>query len=209
MFIKYLILKFVFFIIEKTSSWKYHGIDVFNDSCKSNSPVVVCVWHGFFIFPMNFLKNNYIETKIVSSTHPDSMILGRVLTDYGFTLIKGSSTRGAKNVIKEMMLSLKNSASVIAITNDGPKGPPRIAKGGAVNLAKKFNANILFITGRSNRYKKWKTWDSFIMPRPFSKNDIYINKIECPGNKTSEELGKYISNKMNEIQNKIDDKNND
>ena len=47
------------------------------------------------------------------------------------------------------------------------------------------------------------------MPRPFSKNDIYINKIECPGNKTSEELGKYISNKMNEIQNKIDDKNND
>ena len=209
MFIKYIILKFVFFIIEKTCYWKYHGLEIFKSLCKSDKPVVVCVWHGFFIFPMNFLKNNHIETKVVSSTHPDSMILARVLTDYGFTLIKGSSTRGAKNVIKDMMLSLKDPNSVIAITNDGPKGPPRIAKGGAISLAKKFNASILFITGKSSNYVKLKTWDSFIMPKLFSKNDIYVNKIDCPDNKSSEQLGEYVSNKMNEIQDKIDGKNND
>ena len=209
MFIKYIILKFVFFMIEKTSSWKYHNLDLFKKLCQSDRPIVICVWHGCFIFPMNFLKNHYIETKLVSSTHPDSMVLAKVLKGYGFSLIKGSSTRGAKNVIKEMMANLKNQDSIIAITNDGPKGPARVAKGGAIALAQKFNARLVFITGKSNNYFKLKTWDSFIMPKLFSKNDIYINEIICPKDKNSEELGIYISNKMNEIQNKIDSYAND
>lgn len=209
MFIKYIILKFVFFMIEKTSSWKYHKVDLFKNLCQSDRPIVICVWHGCFIFPMNFLKNHHIETKIVSSTHPDSMVLASILKDYGFSLIKGSSTRGAKNVIKEMMVSLKNQDSIIAITNDGPKGPARVAKGGAIALAQKFNARLVFITGKSDNYFKLKTWDSFIMPKLFSKNDIYISELVCPKNKTSDELGAHISNEMNEIQNKIDSDDND
>ena len=206
MTIKYLILKFIFFIIEKTCSWKYHNIELFDKLHKSDKPIIICIWHGFFIFPMFFLKKHYIQTKVVSSTHADSMILARVLIDYGFSLIKGSSTRGSKNVIKEMMRFLKKHNSIIAITNDGPKGPPRIAKGGAVALAKKMNAHIVFITGKSNNYRKLKTWDSFILPKLFSKNDVYINQIELINSQNSIDLGKDISIKMNKIQNLIDQK---
>ena len=209
MLIKYAILKFVFFIIQITSSWKYHGLENFRRLIGSNQPVLICVWHGFFIFPMNFLKNYYKETKIVSSTHPDSMVLARVLNDYGFSLIKGSSTRGSKNVIKEMMRGLKDSNSIIAITNDGPKGPARVAKGGAISLAKKFNAKLVFISGRSSNYIKLKTWDSFIMPKPFSKNEVYINEISYPNDEIADDIGKYISDKMNEIQKNIDSKSYD
>ena len=209
MLIKYAILKFVFFIIQITSSWKYHGVENFKRLIGSNQPVLICVWHGFFIFPMNFLKNYYKETKIVSSTHPDSMVLAKVLNDYGFSLIKGSSTRGSKNVIKEMMRGLKDSNSIIAITNDGPKGPARVAKGGAISLAKKFNAKLVFISGRSSNYIKLKTWDSFIMPKPFSKNEVYINEINYPNDEIADDIGKYISDKMNEIQKNIDSKSYD
>ncbi len=209
MLIKYAILKFVFFIIQITSSWKYHGVENFRKLIGSNQPVLICVWHGFFIFPMNFLKNYYKETKIVSSTHPDSMVLAKVLNDYGFSLIKGSSTRGSKNVIKEMMRDLKDSNSIIAITNDGPKGPARVAKGGAISLAKKFNAKLVFISGRSSNYIKLKTWDSFIMPKPFSKNEVYINEINYPNDEIADDIGKYISDKMNEIQKNIDSKSYD
>ena len=197
MTIKYLILKFIFFIVEKTCSWKYHNVELFDKLHKSDKPIIICIWHGFFVFPMFFLKKHYIQTKVVSSTHTDSMILARVLNDYGFNLIKGSSTRGAKNVIKEMMTFLNKNNSIIAITNDGPKGPPRIAKGGAVALAKKMNAHIVFITGKSSNYRKLKTWDSFILPKLFSKNDVYINQIDWPHSNAPEELGKDISNKMN------------
>ena len=209
MLIKYIILKFVFFIIEKTSVWKYHGLDIFKKIHKSDQPILICIWHGFFIFPMNFLKNNYIETKVVSSTHPDSMVLAKVLNDYGFRLIKGSSTRGANNVIKEMIKNLKNENSIVAITNDGPKGPARIAKDGAISLARKFNARLIFITGKSSNYIKLKTWDSFIMPKLFSKNDVYIKEIYYPKDKSSHKVGEYISNQMNQIQNEIDTNLND
>ena len=67
------------------------GIFIFDKLYKSDKPIIICIWHGFFIFPMFFLKKHYIQTKIVSSTHADSMILARVLNDYGFNLIKGFS----------------------------------------------------------------------------------------------------------------------
>jgi|TARA_B100002052_G_C15748999_1_gene536859 hypothetical protein len=206
MLIKYVILKFIFFIIQISTSWKYHGVERFNKLVDSNRPVLVCVWHGFFIFPMVFLKNYYKQTKIVSSTHPDSMVLAKVLNDYGFNLIKGSSTRGAKNVIKEMMKSLRDTSSIIAITNDGPKGPARIAKGGAVSLAKKLNAKLVFISGKSDSCFRLKTWDRFVMPKPFSNNHVYINEINYPSDSNHEDIGKYISDKMNEIQDDIDAK---
>ena len=57
MLIKYIILKFIFFIIQISTSWKYHGVERFNKLVVSNQPVLVCVWHGYFIFPMIFLKN--------------------------------------------------------------------------------------------------------------------------------------------------------
>ena len=56
MLIKYIILKFIFFIIQISTSWKYHGVERFNKLVVSNQPVLVCVWHGYFIFPMIFLK---------------------------------------------------------------------------------------------------------------------------------------------------------
>ena len=206
MIIKYLILKFIFFTLEKTCSWKYHGVELFEKLHKSDRPIIICIWHGFFIFPMFFLKKYYIQTNVVSSTHVDSMILARVLKGYGFNLIKGSSTRGAKNVIKEMMVFLKKQNSIIAITNDGPKGPPQVAKGGAIALAKKHNANIVFITGKSSNYRRLRTWDSFVLPKLFSKNDIYINQLNLYDNKNVEELGKDVTIKMNEIQTLIDKK---
>ena len=37
---------------------------------------------------------------------------------------------------------INNTKSIIAITNDGPKGPARIAKSGSFSLALKHNVNI-------------------------------------------------------------------
>ena len=164
--LKSLILGFMFFVINKTCKWVFHNEDILKSAYDSNSPVLICVWHGLFVFPLIYLKQNYIETKVISSTHKDSMVLARILKYYGFNLIKGSSSHGAINVIKEMLTLFKNPNSMIAITNDGPKGPSRVAKPGAINLAYKLNAKIIFISGRSSNFWRLKTWDNFIFPKP-------------------------------------------
>ena len=47
------------------------------------------------------------------------------------------------------------------------------------------------------------------MPKPFSKNEVYINEISYPNDEIADDIGKYISDKMNEIQKNIDSKSYD
>ena len=86
--IKSFFLWSVFFIVNKTCKWKFHGETTLNDAYKSDSPVLICLWHGLFIFPLIYLKKYYLNTKIISSTHKDSLVLAKILEYYGFTLIK-------------------------------------------------------------------------------------------------------------------------
>jgi lysophospholipid acyltransferase (LPLAT)-like uncharacterized protein len=204
---KSFLLWLLFYIVDKTCFWRYSNIDILKRAVESKRPTLICMWHGQFIFPMLYLKKYFPHTTVISSTHKDSMILGNVLKKYKFNLIKGSSTRGANNVLKCMIRAYKNSQTLIAITNDGPKGPARIAKEGSVALAYKMNANILFMTGRSSRFWSLKTWDSFILPKPFSHNCVYIEKISIPERLDKNEIGTFITNTMNKKENDID-KNN-
>jgi len=205
--LKSLILWFLFFIVDKTCFWKYYNIDVLKRAMKSKSPTLICMWHGQFIFGMIYLKRFFPNTIVISSTHRDSMVLANVLKKYKFNLIKGSSTRGAKNVLKKMIIEYQKPDTLIAITNDGPKGPPRIAKKGSVVLAHKMNANILFMTGRASCFWKLKTWDGFVLPKPFSKNSVYIEKINVPNSIDQKEIGSFITTVMNQKEDDID-KNN-
>ena len=205
--IKAVILRLLFFVVEKTCFWKHHNKHVLEAAQQSGSPTLICMWHGHFIFPMIYLKNNLSDISVISSTHRDSMVLASVLQKYKFNLIKGSSTRGAKNVLKNMIKKYKKSESVIAITNDGPKGPARIAKAGALQLAHKMGANILFMTGRSSRFWKLKTWDRFVLPKPFATNHVYFAKIDIPKEIDKNLIGEFITSWMNKLENDID-KNN-
>ena len=82
-------------------------------------------------------------------------------------LIKGSSTRGWDNVIKKMLRLFKSNHSIIAITNDGPKGPPKKAKLGSYKIALKANAQIIAISCNSTSYWEAKSWDRLRLPKPF------------------------------------------
>ena len=68
---------------------------------KSNEPIMLCVWHGRLIYPSWYIRF-HTKLHIVSSRHPDSEILGRILKKWGYDLIKGSTNKGGMRVIKEM-----------------------------------------------------------------------------------------------------------
>ena len=171
--IKSFILWFLFLIVDKTCRWRYEGQDNLNKLIESDSPILLCMWHGNFIFPMIYFKRFLPQIQVVSSTHNDSNILANVLKKYGFYLIKGSSSRGAKNVLKEMISAYKKSDSIIAITNDGPKGPPKSAKLGSYKIAVKSGAQIIAISCISTKFWKARSWDGLRIPKPFGT--IYID----------------------------------
>ena len=72
----------------------------------------------------------------------DGEAIFQVLRYFGFQAARGSSTRGGIGALKQMMRLLQEQQSV-AITPDGPQGPPYRVQSGIILLAKK-NTNTHF-----------------------------------------------------------------
>ena len=197
-----IILNFVF----KTSKFNVHGEQYLKDSIASDCPTMVCVWHSRFLYSVYFLQDNNYDIWALSSTHKDSEILAKALTRWKVNLIRGSSTRGWKNAIIEMKKKLEDSNTIIAITNDGPKGPPKIAKPGSVKLAIKQNANMITMTATASKFFELKSWDKLRIPKPFGTIDLHISAPLPLDEDKINEVGdvEYLSNFMNEFEQKVD-----
>ena len=171
---------------------------------KSGEPIMLCVWHGRLLYPSWYIRF-HAKIHIVSSRHPDSEILGRILKYWGYDLIKGSTKKGGIKVIKEMS-KIFDKGGMIAITNDGPKGPPKIAKSGSMGLAIKKNVNIITVTGSASKYWELNSWDKSLLPKPFGKIQLIVSQplkiIDKP--KTSKEEIEILTSFINTYQDEAD-----
>ena len=199
-------------VVFRTGRWKVKGEENFKKALSSNKPILLCVWHGRFAFPAYWLAKNKIHAYAIASRHGDAGIIARIFKRWGFSLIRGSSSRGNEDkgggkVINKMIeIFNKPETNIIAVTNDGPKGPPQVAKPGSLAIALKKDVQILTITGTASSYKSFNSWDKFRIPKPFSS--IYLNIAPILSN-PDEELStkaevKYLSEYMNRYQDEVD-----
>ena len=136
---------------------------------------MLCVWHGRMLYPIFYVIKQKIKLWTIASPYKDGEIISQILKKWDFNIIKGSSNQNSKKVLQKMnQIFQSDPSAIIAITNDGPKGPRHIAKTGSLEIAQKYNAQMITITGDSN--KKWifNSWDRFYLPKPFSKIIITI-----------------------------------
>ena len=170
------ILKIILNTVLLTCNWKTYNKDVFVTAKEKGKPIFLCCWHSRFILIARYFQ--YIKQPIwsVSSTHKDSELMAGILSGWGLKLIRGSSTRGWSHVLKQLIKLFQKKDSIIAITNDGPKGPPMVAKKGSVALALKNNAQIIAVSGTASRFWTLPSWDKTVIPKPFST--IYIQFSE-------------------------------
>ena len=171
---------------------------------KSGSPIMLCVWHGRLLFPSWYIRH-HTTLHIISSRHADSELLAQILRHWGYGLIRGSTNKGGVRVIREMT-EIFNRGGIIAVTNDGPKGPARIAKSGSIGLAIKNNVKIITVTGSATKFWQMKSWDRFMLPKPFGKIQIIVSSpmdiTEKPSE--SEVEVQILSEFMNRYQDEAD-----
>ena len=192
-----LCLKIILPSIFLTCRWKVYNKTAFVCAQKKSRPVLICSWHNSFLIVARYFKEISMGVWAVSSTHRDSQIMANILSVCKYKLIKGSSTRGWRGVLKKMMALFGDNNNIIAITNDGPKGPPFVAKPGSVVLALKHNVQILAVSGTATKYWTLPSWDQTIIPKPFSTihiqfADPFDNNIQA-----GESEGSVVSNYMN------------
>ena len=200
-----LIVQWLFQILFRLNKIVITGEDNLQKSINSGKPVMVCVWHGRLLFPSWFIRLKTTNLHAIASRHTDAEIMAQVLNRWGYELIRGSTRKGGKAVVQKMAEVFQNGG-IVAVTNDGPKGPPRIAKAGSTGLAIKYNVQMITITGSATKYWQLKSWDKFMLPKPFGQINIVVSlplEINTPPSNNEEEV-KLLSDFMNHYQDEVD-----
>ena len=170
-----------------SKTWRFRIIEgTFPDK-----PAIIVFWHGLMLPGWKLFEGK--SPKAIVSLSKDGEILSNLLQKWGFEVIRGSSSKNGKEVLK---LIINNALEhYVLITPDGPQGPANKMKAGAI-VACQRSGTKLFLCGISINSKKIfnKSWDKFQLPYPFSK--IYIRfseAIEIEKNTEKKEINTIIS----------------
>ncbi len=152
---------------------------------------VVAFWHGKMLIPwFVFGKKNFAS---LVSKSKDGEILTRVLKKWHYNVIRGSSHIGGKEALELLYNKVREGFS-IAITPDGPTGPARRMKAGAVIVAKKMNIPLILVAVCNKKKKVFSSWDKFEVPLPFSKVYLLVSEpINVKNNLTFDETNLLIT----------------
>ena len=172
--LSFLLLKAYLNVVLLTCRWKTNNMSVLQKAISSKSPIMLSCWHENLVLFACFFKKFKKPIWVISSTHRDSQILGKVLASWKYKLIKGSSTRGWLAVIKKLIIVFKKQNEIVAITHDGPTGPAKKSKPGAIKIAIKNNVQIIGMSGAPNSFWRLGSWDRTILPKPFTTIHIYF-----------------------------------
>lgn len=140
-------------------------------------PFIVAFWHGDMIF-QPFLYYQLRKTpniNVIISSHFDGQFIAKIISFLKLNTIHGSSSKNAVRVLITAMKILKKGGDV-AITPDGPKGPRHEIADGIIVMAQKTKAKIIIFSCVPSRYWKFKSWDQFTIPKPFSHLDFYASE---------------------------------
>ena len=94
---------------------------------------ILVFWHAHVLLSLHSRWRR--PTTAIISRSKDGEIVSGVLHLYGAETARGSSTRGGEFALREVLRDVRAGKS-IAVTPDGPKGPPRVVKEGIVYIAR-------------------------------------------------------------------------
>jgi lysophospholipid acyltransferase (LPLAT)-like uncharacterized protein len=83
----------------------------------------------------------------------------------------------------------------ILLTPDGPKGPRYHLNDGILGMALKSKLPILIISYQPEKYWQLKSWDRFVIPKPFTKIDFYLQSVSLEGMEL-DEARDFLRSKM-------------
>ena len=132
-------------------------------------PILFALWHGRMFLSIQAHRQEGIVT--MASRSKDGEIIAGWLERNGYSVVRGSSTRGGSEALREMVRRVR-SGRAAALTVDGPTGPPRKVQPGIVQLARLTGGWILPITSSSARPRFLASWDRYLLPKPFSANVV-------------------------------------
>jgi lysophospholipid acyltransferase (LPLAT)-like uncharacterized protein len=161
-----------------TFRWKLHdpaGLSV----SPPNHPMIWIIWHNRVFVGASAYKK-YLSLRkgaVLSSASRDGEIIAATVSRFGCAAVRGSSSRRGATALLGLIDWIKAGYDVLVVP-DGPRGPCYRLAPGVVKLAQLTDAKILPIRVEYGSCWKFKSWDRFQLPKPFTTVSIYFEALE-------------------------------
>jgi len=152
-----------------TVRFRVDGEESFLRFRRAGRPVIFVLWHGHLL-P---LVHRHRGTGVVAlvSEHSDGEYITRVIEHKGFGAARGSSTRGGTRGLRALIRSARLGHD-LTVTADGPRGPARVFKPGALLAAQMTGLPLIPVAAGASAAWTLASWDRFLVPRPLSVVEV-------------------------------------
>ena len=134
--------------------------------------VIAAVFHQRFLPALAYVtKFRNFKPIVMISQSSDGELIASLASRLGLVPVRGSSTRGGRDALMAILRALKKNPGVIHIV-DGPTGPKGVVKPGLMAMAQVTGAPIFPVIISAEKAWVMKSWDRFLVPKPFSKVTI-------------------------------------
>jgi lysophospholipid acyltransferase (LPLAT)-like uncharacterized protein len=145
----------------------------------AKQPIVFSLWHGQILPLLYHHRGEGVVVMI--SEHADGELVAQVAERLGFATVRGSTSRGAARALLQAV-SVVRDGHDLAVTPDGPRGPAKSIAPGIAVLAQRTGAPVIGAAAHASAAWRLKSWDAFVIPRPFSRVHVaYSDAITVGG----------------------------
>lgn len=138
-----------------------HIVEINNKEIK---PCIYVMWHAEQ-FLIHGIKDK-AHLNVLISNSIDGEVIARAVEKWGFKVVRGSSGKKGAIASTMQMIERLNEGECVAIMVDGPSGPLRKVKPGAIKIAKKTGAPIVPVVWYSPQWNfvNLPSWDKMTTP---------------------------------------------
>ncbi len=166
---------------------------------RSGGGAIYVTWHQRMPYHFHYFGSRHVTVMISQSR--DGEYVTRMAKWLGFRNVRGSSTRGGRTALKELIQRIKDG-EIGGMLADGPVGPARTAKTGSVVLARDTQVPLIPVLWSADRCWVLNSWDRYMIPKPFARIAFYYAEpIWVPSASKKEELESFrevLENRLNE-----------
>jgi len=163
-------------LVIRTTRWRLIDAGPAFAHLAAGRPVILAFWHERLpLMPALLRMARAAEPRVAAlrprvlvSQHRDGRFIGDAVARFGFSMIYGSSRRGGREALVEMLRALR-AGDPVALTPDGPRGPRRQAAGGVAQLAALSGAAVVPVGAATSRHVRLPSWDRMMLPLPFGR----------------------------------------
>jgi len=159
------------------------------DRLQPPAGAIYVTWHGRTIVPAIYMGGRGYSALI--SLSRDGEMQNNFFQLLGYKTARGSTGRGGIRGALQVARRVKEGG-VLVMTPDGPRGPTHKVQLGVILMAEKAGAPIIPVGVSAHRRWLMKSWDSYMVPQPFSRVQFLVgDPILIPPKLTEEDRQRY------------------